>query len=51
MVKAQNDVYLTVFIQIFRPDDLWESSEDIITDISVWSVGVKKNIFTFVLDR
>ena len=50
MVKAQNDVYLTVFIQIFRPDVLWESSEDI-TDISVWSVGVKKNIFTFVLDR
>ena len=33
---------------LFGPDDLWESCEDIINDISVLSVGVKKNVFVFV---
>ena len=36
---------------LFRPVDLWESNEDIINDISVLSVGVKKNVVVFVLDR
>ena len=35
---------------LFGPDDLWESSEDIINDISFLPVGVK-TIFVFVLDR
>ena len=33
---------------LFGPDDLWESDEDIINDISVLSVEVKKNVFVFV---
>ena len=36
---------------LFGADDLWESSEDIINDISFWSAGVKKNEFVFALDR
>ena len=36
---------------LFGPDNLWESSEDIIKDISFLSVGVKKKVFMFVLDR
>ena len=36
---------------LFRPDDLWESNEDIIKDISFLAVGVKKNVFVYVLDR
>ena len=34
----------------FGPDDLWESNEDIMKDISFLSVGVKKNVFVFALD-
>ena len=30
---------------LFKPDDLWESREDIISDISFLSVGVKKKSF------
>ena len=41
-----------IFIGIlFGPDDLLQSSEGIINEISVLSVGVKKNVFVFVLDR
>ena len=36
---------------LFGPDNLWESSEDIIKDISFLSVKVKKKVFVFVLDR
>ena len=36
---------------LFGPDDLWESNDDIIKEISFLSVGVKKNVFVFVLDR
>ena len=36
---------------LFGPDVLWESNEDIIKDISFLSVGIKKNLFVFVLDR
>ena len=36
---------------LFGPDDLWESNDDIIKAISFLSVGVKKNVFVFVLDR
>ena len=36
---------------LFRPDDLWESNEDIIKDISFLAVGVKKNVFLYVFDR
>ena len=32
---------------LFGPDDLWESREDIISDISFLSVGVKKKVFVF----
>ena len=35
---------------LFGPDDLWESN-DIIKEISFLSVGLKKNVFAFVLDR
>ena len=38
------------FLQVFGPDDLWESSKDI-NNISFLSVGVKKKVFVFVLDR
>ena len=33
---------------LFGPDDLWESNDDIIKEISFFSVGVKKNVFVFV---
>ena len=33
---------------LFGPDDLCESKEDIIKDISFLSVGVKKKVFVFV---
>ena len=33
---------------LFGPDDLYESREDIIKDISFLSVGVKKKVFVFV---
>ena len=36
---------------LFGSDDLWESNDDIIKAISFLSVGVKKNVFVFVLDR
>ena len=36
---------------LFGPDDLWESNDDIIKKISFLSVGVKKIVFVFVLDR
>ena len=36
---------------LFGPDDLWESNDDIIQEISFLLVGVKKNVFVFVLDR
>ena len=36
---------------LLEPDDLLEFSGDIITDISFFSVGVKTNVFVFVLDR
>ena len=29
---------------LFGPDDLWESNDDIIKEISFLSVGVKKNV-------
>ena len=32
---------------LFRPDDLCESREDIIKDISFLSVAVKKKVFVF----
>ena len=35
---------------LFGLDDLWESNDDIIKEISFLSVGVKKNVFVFVLD-
>ena len=34
---------------LFGPDNLWESNDDIIKEISFLSVGVKKNVFVFVL--
>ena len=42
---------LKFFQMLFGPDNLWESNEDIIKDISSLSVGVKKNLFVFVLHR
>ena len=36
---------------LFGLDNLWESSEDIIKDISFLTAGVKKNVLVFVLDR
>ena len=36
---------------LFGLDNLWECSEDIIKDISFLTVGVKKNVLVFVLDR
>ena len=36
---------------LFGPDDLWESGEDTIKDISFLSVGDKKAVFVFALDR
>ena len=36
---------------LFGTDDLWQSSEVIIKDVSYLSVGIKKNVFVFVLDR
>ena len=33
---------------LFGPDDLCDSKEDIIKDISFLSVGVKKKVFVFV---
>ena len=36
---------------LLGPDDLWESNEDILKEISFLSVGVKINVFVFVLDR
>ena len=36
---------------LFGLDDLWESSEDITKNISFLSVGVKKNVFVFVIER
>ena len=35
---------------LFGPDDLCESKEDIIKDISLSSVRAKKKAFMFVLD-
>ena len=35
---------------LFGPDDLWESTEYIINNISFWSVEVEKNTFVFVVD-
>ena len=35
---------------LFGPDDVWESTEYIINNISFLSVGVEKNIFVFVVD-
>ena len=32
-------------------DDLWESSEDIIKDVSFLTVRMKKNVFVVILDR
>ena len=36
---------------LFGPDDLWESGEDTIKDISFLSVGDKKTVFVFVCIR
>ena len=36
---------------LFRPDDFWESNDNIIKEISFLSAGVKTNVFVFVLDR
>ena len=36
---------------LFGPDDLHESREDIIKDISFLPVRVKKKVFVFVKDR
>ena len=36
---------------LFGPDDLWESNEDIMKEISFLSFGAKENVFVFVLDR
>ena len=36
---------------LFGPDDLWASNNDIIKEISFLSVGVKKNVIVYVLDR
>ena len=36
---------------LFGPDDLQVSNDDIIKGISFLSVGVKKNVFVFVMDR
>ena len=36
---------------LFGPDDLWEYGEDIIKDILFLSVGIKKNVFVFELDK
>ena len=38
-------------MMLFGPDNLWESNDDIIKEISFLLVGVKKNVFVFVLDR
>ena len=35
----------------FRPDDLWESNEEIIKQFRFFSVGFKKNVFVLVLDK
>ena len=37
--------------RLFGSYDLWESNDDIIKEISFLSVGTKKNVFVFVLDR
>ena len=36
---------------LFGPDDLYESREDIIKDISFLLIGIKKKVFVFVQDR
>ena len=36
---------------LFGTGDLWEYSGDIIKEFSFLSVGVKKNVFAFVLNR
>ena len=36
---------------LFVPDDLYESRGDIMKDISFLSVGVKKKVFMFELNR
>ena len=36
---------------LFGPDDLWESNDDIRNEIAFLSVGVKKNVLVFALDR
>ena len=36
---------------LFGPDDLWAYNNDIIKEISFLSVGVKKNVIVYVLDR
>ena len=36
---------------LFGPDNLWESNDDIIRLIYFLSVGFKKNVFGFALDR
>ena len=38
-------------MMLFGPVNLWESNDDIIKEISFLLVGVKKNVFVFVLDR
>ena len=37
-------------MMLFGPDNLWKSNDDIIKEISFLLVGVKKNVFVFVLD-
>ena len=36
---------------LFGPDDLWESNDDIIKEISFLSVGIKRNVFEFLLEK
>ena len=36
---------------LFGPDDLWGSNDDIVKKDFFLSVGVKKNVFVFVLNR
>ena len=36
---------------LFGSDDLWESNDDIIKEVSFLSVDIKKNVFVFVLGR
>ena len=40
--------FKTCLRMLFGPDDLCESREDVIKDISFLSVGVKKKVFGFV---